>query len=226
MATATRETIAQQAHDALPHITDALTTIPKRLEATDGQNSSAEGFLDVPGDFAEVNELFHERGWSDGLPIMPPTEENVTAMLNHSSYPRANSLGLLPTAMNPMTVERLAINAVMAGCAQEYFLLDLAATRGLVHGDPALYRMQTATHATRPLLIVNGPAVFALCLNSGGNLFGSGNRANATIGRAIRLILLNIGKEIPGASDPATHGQPGKYTFCIAEAEEESPWEP
>jgi hypothetical protein len=226
MATAVRDTITQQACDALPQIAAALSKIPKRLEVPDNKTSVAENFLEVSGGFAEVNELFHERGWSDGLPIVPPTEENVGAMLSQSIYPKDESLGLIPPEMNPMTVERLAINAVMAGCVPEFFPVVLAAAKSLVHDDLALYSMQTATNATTPLVIVNGPATTTLCMNAGANLFGSGNRANATIGRAIRLILLNIGKEIPGVSDPATHGQPGKYTYCIAEAETESPWEP
>jgi hypothetical protein len=226
MASAVRAMVAQQAREALPEIMRALTSTPRRFEMSDAQTAGAEKFLDLPGDFAAVNELFHERGWTDGLPIMPPTEENVAAMLSRSSHPQDFILGLLPPAMNPMTVQQIAINAVMAGCVPDFFPVVLAAAQALLHDDLALYSMQTATNATIPLIIVNGPAVSSLCFNAGGNLFGSGNRANAAIGRAIRLIVLNIGKEIPGSSDPATHGQPGKYTFCIAEAEAESPWEP
>ncbi|MBM4296148.1 MAG: hypothetical protein FJ143_00230 [Deltaproteobacteria bacterium] len=204
MATALRDMIAQQAREALPQILRALTVIPKRLEAGGESISAAETFLELSGDFAAINELFHERGWTDGLPIIPPTEENVAAMLSQSPYPKDFDLGPLPPAMNPMTVERLAINAVMAGCVPDFFPVVIAAARGLLHDDLALYSMQTATNATIPLAIVNGPAATTLCLNAGGNVFGAGNRANASIGRAIRLILLNIGKEIPGASDPAS----------------------
>jgi hypothetical protein len=114
----------------------------------------------------------------------------------------------------------------MAGCVPGFFPVILAAVEGLLDEDLALYSMQTATNATTPLVIVNGPLAKTLCLNSSGNVFGPGNRANAAIGRAIRLTLLNIGGEVPGVTDPSTHGQPGKYSFCIAEAEEESPWEP
>ena len=128
--------------------------------------------------------------------------------------------------MNAVTPERIAINAVMAGCVPAFFPVILAAVEGLLDEDLSLYSMQTATNAAKPLLIVNGPLAKTLCLNSIGNVFGQGNRANASIGRAVRLTLLNVGGEVPGVTDPATHGQPGKYTFCIAEAEEESPCEP
>lgn len=226
MATASREVVAEQAKEVLPQIARALTTAPTVAEGAAYQGEAEHAFLDVKGNLEEVNELFHERGWTDGFPIIPPTEENVRVMLSHSYYPREMSLGLLPPAMNPVTVEKVAVNAVMAGCVPEFFSVVLAAMEAILDEDVALYSMQTATNATTPLLIVNGPIISSLCLNAGGNLFGSGCRANATIGRAIRLVLLNVGKEIPGVTDPSTHGQPGKYTFCIAEAEEESPWEP
>ena len=147
-------------------------------------------------------------------------------MLSFSPYSADEKLGQLPPSMNPVTPEKIAVNGVMAGCVPAFFPVVSAAVDGLLDDDLSLYSMQTATNATTPLLIVNGPVVKTLCLNSSGNVFGPGNRANATIGRAIRLILLNIGGEIPGVSDPSTHGQPGKYSFCIAEAEEENPWEP
>jgi hypothetical protein len=224
MATAPREAVVQQAKEALPQIVNALTTAGGGKEEQPMQHE--QDLLNVKGGVEEVHELFHERGWTDGLPIIPPTEANVRAMLSQSCYPADMTFGLMPPAMNPVTIKKLAVNAVMAGCVPGYFPVILAAVEGLLDEDIALYSMQTATNATIPLLIVNGPMVKALCFNAGGNLFGSGCRANATIGRAIRLILMNIGSEVPGITDPSTHGQPGKYTFCIAEAEDESPWEP
>jgi len=226
MATAPLETVVEQVKEALPQITHALTIAGEQEEKQTFQNDREEDLLTINGGVEEVFELFHERGWTDGFPIIPPTEINVRAMLSQSVYSPDTTLGLLPPAMNPVTVDKLAVNAVMAGCVPEYFPVILAAVEGLLDEDLALYSMQTATNATTPLIIVNGPIVKILCLNAGGNLFGPGSRANATIGRAIRLALINIGGEIPGMTDPATHGQPGKYTFCIAEAEDESPWQP
>lgn len=226
MATAEHETVARQAKESLPQIVRALAAADGSKKESSPRSKSAEKFLTIKGGVEELNELFYERGWTDGLPIIPPTEANVRAMLSQSCYPADKILGLMPPAMNPATVEKLAINAVMAGCVSDYFPVILAAVEGLLEEELALYSMQTATNATTPLLIVNGPIVKALCFNSGGNLLGPGNRANAAIGRAIRLILINIGGEIPGVTDPSTHGQPGKYSFCIAEAEDESPWVP
>ena len=225
MATAPLETVVEQVKKALPQVTHALTIAGEQEEKQTSQNDREENLLTINGGVEEVFELFHERGWTDGFPIIPPTEINVRAMLSQSVYSPDTTLGLLPPAMNPVTVDKLAVNAVMAGCVPEYFPVILAAVEGLLDEDLALYSMQTATNATAPLIIVNGPIVKILCLNAGGNLFGPGSRANATIGRAIRLALINIGGEIPGITDPATHGQPGKYTFCIAEAEDESPWQ-
>jgi hypothetical protein len=226
MATASRDVIALQVKEAFSQISKALLSGSSPREQVETPSNGEEERVEVRGGIEEVNELFHEQGWTDGLPVIPPTEENVRAMLSFSPYSAAEKLGLLPPSMNPVTSEKVAINAVMAGCAPAFFPVILAAVEGLLDDDLSLYSMQTATNATTPLLIVNGPVVKTLCLNSSGNVFGPGNRANATIGRAIRLILLNIGGEIPGVSDPSTHGQPGKYSFCIAEAEEENPWEP
>jgi hypothetical protein len=225
MATASTEAVEKQVEEALSQIRTALRSSSTSQEETRSGVSAAKNRLEVEGDVDEVNELFHDQGWTDGLPVIPPTDENVHAMLSHSPYSPDEELGLLPPSMNPITPQKLAVNAVMAGCAPDFFPVILAAVEGLLDENLSLYSMQTATNATAPLLIVNGPLAKTLCLNSGGNIFGPGNRANATIGRAIRLTLLNIGGEIPGVTDPSTHGQPGKYSFCIAEAADESPWE-
>jgi hypothetical protein len=226
MATAERDTVARQALESVPEIVRALLAVDGAQNEPAPENRPAGKFLTIDGGVEELNELFYEKGWTDGLPVIPPTEDNVRAMLSQSPYPADKVLGLLPPTMNPATVEKLAVNAVMAGCVPDYFPVIVSAVEALLEDDLALYSMQTATNATAPLVIVNGPIAKALCFNSGGNLLGPGNRANAAIGRAIRLILINIGGEIPGVTDPATHGQPGKYSFCIAEAEEESPWPP
>jgi hypothetical protein len=225
MATASNETVEQEVEAALSQIHDALLFPSASQEPTQSSINAQDDRLEISGSVDEVNELFHEQGWTDGLPVIPPTDENVRAMLSQSPFPHDHELGLLPPAMNPVTPEKVAVNAVMAGCVPDFFPIILAAVEGLLDENLALYSMQTATNATTPLLIVNGPLAKILCLNSGANVFGPGNRANATIGRAIRLVLLNVGGEIPGVTDPSTHGQPGKYSFCIAEAADESPWE-
>jgi len=216
MATAPLETVVEQVKEALPQITHALTIAGEQEEKQTSQNDREENLLTINGGVEEVFELFHERGWTDGFPIIPPTEINVRAMLSQSVYSPDTTLGLLPPAMNPVTVDKLAVNAVMAGCVPEYFPVILAAVEGLLDEDLALYSMQTATNATTPLIIVNGPIVKILCLNAGGNLCGPGSRANATIGRAVQLVLRNIGGDIAGETDMATHGQAGKFSSCIA----------
>jgi hypothetical protein len=124
------------------------------------------------------------------------------------------------------TIEKLAVNAVLAGCRPEYFPVVVAAVEALLDNDCQLYGIQTATNTTAPLIILNGPIVDELDLNARGNVFGQGRRANATIGRAVQLVFRNIGGDIAGETDMSTHGQAGKFTSCIAEAEQDSPWAP
>jgi hypothetical protein len=135
-------------------------------------------------------------------------------------------IGPVPPRMRMASVEKIAVNAVMAGCRPEYFPVVLAAVEAALEDACRLYGIQTATNTTSPLILVNGPAVERLELNAAGNVFGQGCRANATIGRALQLVLRNAGGDRPGETDMATHGQPGKFTFCIAENERESPWQP
>lgn len=174
-----------------------------------------------------VDRLFYGRGWTDGLPIIPPTEERVFKMLEGTKRGPQELVGAVPPKWGPATVEKVAINAVMAGCVPEYMPVIITALQAMVEEQAFnLYGVQATTHPVAPLVIVNGPIAKKLDINSGYGLFGPGTRANAAIGRAIRLILVNAGGAVPGRLDRATHGQPSKYTFCIAENEEENPWEP
>ena len=176
--------------------------------------------------FERVNDYFYERGWTDGLPTVPPTEERVEAMLAGMSWRKPDEvIGVIPPRMGDATLRQIAVNAVMAGCKPEYLPVVVAAIDAV--SDPAygLSHRQTSTHAGAPLIIVNGPIVAQLRINSGRGLFGPGWRANATIGRALRLSLVNIGGAGP-AVDAAQTGHPGKYTYCIAEYEAANPWEP
>ncbi|MBN2062057.1 MAG: hypothetical protein JW882_16730 [Deltaproteobacteria bacterium] len=182
--------------------------------------------LEVPDNIEEMFHVFYERGWTDGLPVIPPTEERVARMLEGTRMNADEVLGIFPPAGNEATVGHIAINAVMAGCLPEYMPVLIAAVQAMLEPELGLHNLQATTHPVAPLIIVNGPIRQKLEMNSGSNLFGPANRANATIGRAVRLILLNIGGARPGIVDLSTHGQPSKYSFCIAENEEESPWDP
>jgi hypothetical protein len=182
--------------------------------------------IEVDGDFDTVNDYYEARGWSDGLPLVPPTEQRVGAMLEQTDLDPEHFLGTMPPLWAPVTVEHVAINAVMAGCRPAYFPVVLAAIEAVL--DPAynLYAVQATTNPVTPLVLINGPIRKELNLNAGAGCLGPGWRANATIGRALRLCMLNLGGAAPGPIDKATQGQPGKFSFCTAENEEENPWGP
>jgi len=193
-----------------------------------GPEMKAGGIAAVGGDasYDEVNDYFYERGWTDGLPIVPPTEERVRAMLDGMPWRAADELiYVVPPKMGHATMRQIAVNAVMAGCKPEYLPVVVAALQAVAEPEYGLSHRQTTTHAGAPLVIVNGPIVQHLRINCGRGVFGPGWRANATIGRALRLILVNIGGAGP-LVDASQTGHPGKYTYCIAEYEAASPWEP
>ncbi|HBY92885.1 MAG: hypothetical protein M5U01_20585 [Ardenticatenaceae bacterium] len=174
----------------------------------------------------EAIEFFYERGWSDGLPIVPPTEERVYVMLEAAGRAPDDIIAVLPPRGGIATAAKIAINAVMAGCLPDYLPVVIAAVEALADERFGLYGPAMSTAGCSPLLIVNGPICRELGINSATNVLGHGTRANATIGRAIRLILMNIAGAIPGALEKSTLGHPGKYSFCIAEKEDASPWPP
>ena len=182
--------------------------------------------VEAPADLEEFNRFCRACGWSDGLPLVPPTLERVQAMLHHARRARAEVIAAVAPRFGAATVEHIAANAVMAGCEPEYLPVLIAAVDAL--GDPAfnLQGIQATTNPATPWLVVNGPIAQDLGINAGINCLGQGAWANATIGRAVRLILQNVGGARPGEMDRATHGQPGKLTFCCAENEVENPWEP
>jgi len=173
-----------------------------------------------------VNDWFYDQGWTDGLPIVPPTPERIERMLTWTDRDPQDELGPVPPKYGIATIEKLAINAVMAGCLPEYLPVIIAAVEAVLEDKFNLYGIQSTTHPCAPLLILNGPIARELGVNARYNAFGQGWRPNATIGRAIRLILLNVGGGLPGVLDRATQGQPSKYSYCIAENEGENPWEP
>jgi hypothetical protein len=175
---------------------------------------------------ARVNERYYRRGWTDGLPIVAPTLARVEAMLQYSPVSADHAIGELEPMLGVATAEKLAANAVMAGCLPEYFPVVLAATRALLDPSFNLLGVQTTDENVAPLLIVSGPIAGRLGINSGIGALGPGWQANATIGRALRLIMSNIGGGWPGVVSLAGIGQPARYTLCIAEEEGESPWAP
>ncbi len=182
--------------------------------------------VEADDDFDSVNALCRERGWSDGLPLVPPTVERVESMLAYCDRPWDESVAAIAPRYGAATPLRLAANAVMAGCRPEYFPLIVLAIEAMCEEPFNLYGIQATTHLCAPLLIVNGPVARELGINCGHNAFGPGTQSNATIGRAIRLALVNIGGAIPGLGDMSTFGSPAKYTYCVAENEADSPWEP
>lgn len=182
--------------------------------------------IELGEDLWEANAFFEEKGWTDGLPIIPPTEERVGRMLEAVQRDAQEAIGFVPPRWAPATVEKVAINAVMAGCLPQYMPVILAAVEAMADPKLNLYSLQATTGGPAVMLIVNGPIRNQLKINGGSNALGEGWRANATIGRAARLIQRNIGGSYPGTTCKATLGWPGKYTLCVAENEEASPWEP
>jgi hypothetical protein len=182
--------------------------------------------LQVEGDWSAVNELYVERGWTDGLPVIPPTEAKVEEFLGRTGRDRLEVVAVLPPRQGEATVERIAINAVMAGCRPEYFPVLLTAIEAVADPLFNLDAVQATTHPVTPMLIVNGPIAKEIGLNGGYNAFGQGFRANLSIGRALRLVLMNVGGGLPGSGDRSTQGSPAKIAYCVAENEEASPWEP
>jgi hypothetical protein len=171
-------------------------------------------------------EAMYARGWSDGLPLVPPTEERVLAMLEGTTRAPDEEVALVPPDLVACSVEKVAINAVMAGCKPEYLPVVLAAVETACSDAFNMHGLLATTMPAGPVIIVNGPIRREIGMNSGMNAFGQGNRANSTIGRALQLVVRNVGGGRPGEVDRATHGNPGKLAFCFAEDEEGSPWEP
>ena len=177
-------------------------------------------------DPAELIEAYYERGWTDGLPVVPPTEKSVADMLAAAGLHADHIIGTIPARSTVVVARKVAINAVMAGCRPEYMPVVVAAIQGLCHPDFAYHGPASSTGGSAMVLIVNGPIAGKLGVNSGNNAFGQGTRANATIGRAVRLVMMNVMNTRPGLLDRATLGHPGKYSFCFAENEDNHPWEP
>jgi hypothetical protein len=170
-------------------------------------------------------ELCAAQGWGDGLPLVPPTPKRVDAMLAFATGPHDEVLATLLPRAGIVTRRVVAINAVLAGCPPEVFPVVLSAVRALARPEVNLRGVNATTHPVAPLLVVHGEAVERCGFNAGVGAFGPGNRANATVGRAIRLLLLHVAGARPGLGDAATQGQPAKYSYCVAENQVACPWE-
>jgi len=182
--------------------------------------------VEVPADSDDFQAEMERRGWSDGLPMVPPTEARVAAFVDASGREAGEVVAKLPPTWAEATIEKIAVNAVLAGCRPAYMRVIVAAIAAAAQEPFNLYAIQTTTHPCGVLVIVGGPVAAELEMNSGYGAFGPGNRANATIGRAVRLVLMNVAGARPGVLDRATQGTPAKYTYCVAENAADSPWPP
>jgi len=178
------------------------------------------------GENDDPAEVCYLRGWTDGLPVTPPTDVRVMRMLKGTSRRPDEIIGRIPPYLAECTVEKVAINAVMAGCIPDYMPVLLAALEAALEPVFTLHGVLATTYFSSPIIIVNGPVAKRIGMNSGMNALGQGNRANATIGRALNLVVQNVGGGRPGEADRATLGAPSKYALCFAEDESDPDWEP
>jgi hypothetical protein len=220
------ELVARKATAAVDQVQAALIGT---VAVGGGDGAVAEGAAarhPAPDDLLDFQAWLMERGWGDGLPAIPATPERVNAMLAGTRRPAGDAVAVLSPRLGRATVGRVAVNAVLAGALPEHLPVILAAVEAVSQPAFNLQAVQTTTHPCSPLVIVNGPLALRLGINGGGNALGQGYRANAVIGRALRLVLQNVGGARPGREDRATQGHPGKYSYCVAENEAASPWEP
>ncbi len=223
----TRDEIRDIAAQCVDDIARLLCEAPTAIADTaSGASAARAREIEVDADPEAFNRQLIERRWSDGLPAIAPTRERVERMLQHTRRAPDEVVAAVAPAFGVATVERIAINVVMAGCYSEYLPVLIAATAAIADPRFNLRGIQATTNPAAVWLIVNGPLARQLGVNGGGNCLGPGAWANATLGRALRLIQQNIGGARSGDMDRATQGQPGKYTFCCAENEAANPWQP
>ncbi|MFL5844758.1 MAG: TlpA family protein disulfide reductase [Solirubrobacteraceae bacterium] len=202
---------------------DIAARIDARRAREDGRLRSRSIAL---GGLEDPFEALYERGLTDGLPVVPPTAERVTAMLAHTSRHPQDVVALVPPYDGEATVEKVAINAVMAGCPDDALPVVLAAVEAACDERFALHGLLATTHPAGPVVVVSGPYAERIGMNSRGNCLGQGNRANSTIGRALQLVVRNVGGGRPGREDRATHGSPAKVGLAFAERlDGDAPWE-
>ena len=199
--------------------------MPEKLALHFGDISFHSRSIELGSDDDPI-EVAYDRGWSDGLPVVPPTDLRVARMLTGTTKGPTEIVGLIPPNLVECSVEKVAINAVMAGCRPDYFPVVLATVEAALKPEFSMHGLLATLWFSGPVVIVNGPVTKRIGMNSGGNALGQGNRANATIGRALQLLIRNVGGGIPGEIDRSVLGNPGKYTFCFAEDESDPNWMP
>ncbi len=182
--------------------------------------------VELDDSFEAIHDFFETQGWTDGLPFVPPTRARVKEICRYVDRAPDDVIAVLGPRNGEATLERIAVNAVMAGCRPEYLPVVIAALQAVAEEPFNLNGIQSTTHPCAVFVLLNGPVAREIGVNSGPNCFGQGSRANMSIGRAVRLALLNIGGGTPGDGDRATHGTPAKISFCAAENEDENPWQP
>ena len=197
----------------------------ERLEVHFGESGLVSRRVEF-GDLEDHVEAMFDRGWSDGLPLVAPTEVRVQRMLEGTTRSPDDIVCIVPPDLVEVTVEKVAINAVMAGCRPEYLPVVLAGLEAVCTDEFNMHGVLATTMPVGPIFIVNGPIADAIGMNAGINALGHGNRANATIGRAVQLVIRNVGGGAPGGVDQAAHGNPGKLGMCFPEREADSPWGP
>jgi hypothetical protein len=199
--------------------------MPERLAALYGGEELRSRRVQL-AELEDPFEAMDRRGWTDGLPVVPPTKERVLAILEGTARSPAEVVAVVPPDLVECSVEKVAVNAVMAGCRPEHLPVVLAALEAACTDEFNMHGLLATTWSAGPVVVVNGPVAERAGMNWGGNVLGQGNLANASIGRALQLVVRNVGGGRPGGVDRATHGNPGKFTFCFAEDERGSPWEP
>ncbi len=198
--------------------------MPEKLAVRFGTVPIASRRIEI-GPAEDEMEACFDRGWTDGLPVVPPTPERVVRMLQGTTRASGEVIGKVPPNLTDCTIEKVAINAVMAGCKPEYLPVVLAAVEAALQDEFCMHGLLATTWFSGPMVLVNGPIARRIGMNSGMNALGQGNRANATIGRALQLVIRNVGGGKPGEIDRSTLGQPGKYTFCFVEDESDPRWD-
>jgi len=194
------------------------------MTATRNQETDTSSMFEV-ADMEAAVEFCYQQNWTDGLPVVPPTRSAVDRILDYLGRDPGEVIGVIPPGNGMATIEKVAINCTMAGCKPEYVPIVIAAIEAILEERFNLNGVQTTTHSCAPLCMVSGPAVKALGFNTREGSFGHGCRASASIGRAIRLVLWNIGGGYPGEPCKTTLGHPGYYSFCVAEDQDSNPWE-
>ena len=222
----TRDQVRELAGQCVEDIARLVREAPAPGSARSATAAKRAAKVEIADDADTLMRVFRERRWTDGLPIVLPTEARVGRMLQATARAPDEVIAAVAPGFGAATAELIAINAVMAGCDPEHLPVLIAATEAVAAPEFNLQGIQATTNPAAVWLIVNGPIAAQLGMNAGINCLGQGNWANATLGRALRLMLQNIGRALPGEMDRATQGQPGKYLFCCAENEDQNPWQP